>query len=112
MNTIKLAGLAALAALSACGSGTEPTADANASYVVAKSKPLSERDPVAYKNNVESAMQEIPQAMRPDFQKLLTCTIKKEAAAKQSTPLTAQKVRDLTAQLKADPTAATTACQS
>lgn len=104
--------VASMLALSACGEGSNADAPPVANTVqVAKPKPLSQTDPEAYHDNLESAMKEVPASMRIDFQNLLTCTVRKEAALGAAKPLTAERVRQMTAQIKADP-AAVTNCQS
>ena len=110
MKTYSLAAGVALLALTACGS-SEPEKPAKPPQKVEKVKSFSEKDPEGYKISVEGAMAEVPPSLRPSFQKLLVCTLNKNKAAGISRPLDSKFVRELTDQLKADPTSAS-ACQA
>lgn len=108
MKLTPLACAAALLALGGCGSNKpseQPSASATAEPP--KPKPLSEVDPEAYHDNLESAMREIPPALRPDFQKLLACEVARQKSTGEVQPLNAKLVRELTSRLKSDPNAAT-----
>lgn len=111
MRTLALAATSALLALSACGGGGDAPGQNVAEAPQSRPVPLSKKDPEAYHDNVETAMAEVPASLRGQFKQLLVCTLKKDQQTNSVRPLSADLVRELTARIKADPAAATAACQ-
>lgn len=104
MKSHALAAAAMLLALSGCGS-SEPEPPVPPVVEAPKVKPLKEIDPAAYQQSVEAALAEMPRELRGEFQKLLVCAISQNKEAGIRRPLDAQFVRQLTQQLRGDPTA-------
>lgn len=101
---------AALAiALAACGG--KPPEEAPKTAPVEKVKTLEERDPQAYKDNIGSAMNEVPEAYRAEFSRALSCTLSTGGDDGKRGVLTAALVREVTAKIKAGQTA-DTICQN
>lgn len=105
MKRRMIAAVAALSIISACGQAEEeqPT---EATVSEPAPVPLAIRDPEAYKGNIGSAMNEIPESMRGELQRLLACKIQKDVQQGGQKPLNAEMIRTLTAELEANPQAA------
>lgn len=59
--------------------------------------PLTEAEVAVIRDGITKAMDEVPPELRNDFQKAFTCD-----AAKDSSAMTAERIRAITARLKAD----------
>lgn len=101
-----LAGL--ILTLGACGSSgdmsgkvDEPPKREKADVPVS----MKERDPEAYRRNVGSAMADLPEDRRQDFQKLMVCTIKKGTAEGKPVIVDSNLSRSLIEKLRSDPNA-------
>jgi hypothetical protein len=84
-------------ALAACGGKAE---DPPKPAPVEKTKSLQERDPQAYKDNVGSAMKEVPEASRQDIPRAISCVVSRPDATGRKPVLSAALVREITDKLK------------
>lgn len=67
--------------------------------------PQREADPEAFHSNIQSAMEEVPPELRPQFQLLFACEIRKNNQRPNPQPVDAKYLRALTEYLKQNPTA-------
>lgn len=89
--------------LAACG---EKTPDKPKTQQAAKPAPAKPAGPVApltpaqvtqVRESISKAMDDVPPELRNDFQRLFTCE-----TARDKAPMTAERIRDMTARLKAN----------
>lgn len=84
-------------ALTACGDKAE---QAPKPAPVEKTTSLQDRDPQAYKDNVGSAMAEVPEASRQDIPRAIGCIVSRPDASGRKPVLSAALVREVTEKLK------------
>ncbi len=102
-NKRVVTGIALALMIGACGSRDDRDAGEVAPVRRQESPvPLAERDPVAYRGNVGSAMSEVPPSMQQQFQRLLACTIQKGAKSGKPVVVNADLTRALVAKIKSD----------
>lgn len=107
MNRTLLVAVAAALSLAGCQEANKPVAP------VKKEEPapqltLQQADPQAYHESVGGAMSEIPTDLRPRFQQIFICEMKKNNKSPNPKPVTAEYIRELTAYIKANPDAVDT----
>ncbi len=99
-----LCAASAVLATSACTASSE---EASTEQPPAIELPQSQRDidPEAFHNSIQAAMEEVPDDLRPHFQVLFACEVRKNNQRAEPGPIDAAYIRALTEYLKQNPTA-------
>ena len=94
--------LSILLVTAACSSGNDVASEnpSPTEEVSTKRKPLSERDPQAYKMDPGTAMREAPEKLRVEVQKAIVCIVEKAHKEKRPAAINAETIRTVTAHIK------------